>query len=74
MWQLQDAKNRILALDVEAMLEWGAMTGQMARAGTSLPAIASLMAALARHHGCILVTRNEASFVPAGIDVAKPWR
>ena len=66
--------GRILALDMEAMVEWGAMTGQMARAGTPLPAIDSLIAALARHHGCVLVTRNEADFTPAGIDVANPWR
>ena len=66
--------GRILTLDVEAMLEWGAMTGQMARAGTPLPAIDSLIAALARHYGCILVTRNETDLAPAGIDVANPWR
>ena len=66
--------GRILTLDVEALLEWGAMTGQTARAGTPLPAVDSLIAALARHHGCILVTRNETDFTAAGIDVANPCR
>jgi tRNA(fMet)-specific endonuclease VapC len=65
--------DRILNLDVGAMLTWGVLMGRLEAAGTPLPAIDSLIAALALHHGCSLVTRNDGDFQRAGIAVINPW-
>lgn len=66
--------GRILVLDVAVMLTWGALTVRLERAGKPLPAIDSLIAALALHHNCGLVTRNEADFKDTGVTVINPWR
>jgi tRNA(fMet)-specific endonuclease VapC len=65
--------GRILPLDIDVMLTWGQLTGQLERIGRPLPAIDSLIAALALHHGYTLVTRNEADFKDTGITVINPW-
>jgi predicted nucleic acid-binding protein len=66
--------GRVLMLDVEVMLTWGALMGQLERQGRPLPAMDSLIAALARHHHCSLVTRNEGDFAATGITIVNPWR
>ena len=66
--------GRVLSLDVDVMLTWGALTGRMERAGRPLPAIDSLIAALAIHHNCNLVTRNEDDFQGTGVTVVNPWK
>ena len=66
--------GRMLVLDVGAMLAWGAMMGRLEHAGRPLPAMNSIIAALALHHDCTLATRNEADFEGTGVRVANPWR
>jgi predicted nucleic acid-binding protein len=44
------------------------------RAGKKLPALDSLIAALAIHHDCALVTRNESDFAVAELQVINPWK
>jgi toxin FitB len=65
--------GRILPIDVEVMLTWGVLTGRLDRAGKPLPAIDSLIAALALHHSCNLVIRNEDDFKAVGITIINPW-
>lgn len=65
--------GRILVIDIEVMLTWGELTGRLERAGRPLPAIDSLLAALALYHRCTLATRNEADFADTGISVLNPW-
>ena len=65
--------GRILPLDIDVMLTWGKLTGQLERIGRPLPAIDSLIAALALHHGYTLATRNEADFKDTGVVVMNPW-
>jgi len=65
--------GRILIFDVGAMLAWGAMMGRLERVGMPLPAMDSIIAALAIHHDCTLATRNEADFEGTGVRVANPW-
>ena len=67
-------EGRILNLDVVAMLAWGVLVGRLGREGRSLPAMDSLIAALALHHDCALATRNEADFEGTGVKVVNPWR
>ena len=66
-------RGRILVLDIDTMLTWGRLTGRLEKLGRPLPAIDSLIAALALHHNCTLVTRNEDDFRHAGISVVNPW-
>jgi tRNA(fMet)-specific endonuclease VapC len=66
--------GRILILDIAVMLTWGTLTGQLERAGKSLSAIDSLIAALAVHHNYTLVTRNEDDFKATGIMLINPWK
>jgi tRNA(fMet)-specific endonuclease VapC len=65
--------GRILPLDIDVMLTWGKLTGQLERIGRPLPAIDSLIAALALHHSYTLVSRNESDFKDTGIAVINPW-
>jgi predicted nucleic acid-binding protein len=66
--------GRILALDVGVMLTWGELTGRLERVGRPLPAMDLLIAALALHHKCSLVTRNEADFLETGVAILNPWK
>lgn len=77
-WLMDDLlvrfEGRVLSLDVEVMLTWGELTGRLERTGRRLPAIDSLIAALALHHECSLVTRNESDFMGTGVTIINPWR
>jgi predicted nucleic acid-binding protein len=76
-WLITDLLNRfsgrILSLDIDVMLTWGALTGQLERIGRPLPAIDSLIAAQALQHASILATRNEQDFKDTGIALLNPW-
>lgn len=63
--------SRILTIDVIVADRWGRM---IARAGRPMPAIDSLLAATAIHHGLKLVTRNARDFEFAGLEVINPWK
>ena len=63
-------EDRILPIDTGVADEWGRL---LARAGRSLPAIDSLIAATAVHNRLTIVTRNVSDFNYAGVDVFNPW-
>lgn len=65
--------GRVLNLDVGAMLAWGVLVGRLELIGRTLPAMDSLIAALALHHDCSLATRNETDFAGTGVRVVNPW-
>ena len=62
--------DRILPIDTGVADEWGRL---LARAGRSLPAIDSLIAATAIHNRLTIVTRNVSDFDYANVDVFNPW-
>lgn len=64
-------EDRILPIDLGVADEWGRL---LARAGRSLPAIDSLLAATAIHYRLTIVTRNVSDFNYAGVDVFNPWQ
>ena len=66
-------RSLILPLDLDTMLVWGTATGKLARQGTPLPAIDSLIAALAIRYDLTLVTRNVADFQRTQIRIFNPW-
>lgn len=63
-------EGRMLAVDAAVAEVWGRM---QARAGRPLPAIDSLLAATAQHHGLMLVTRNIRDVEGLGVSVVNPW-
>lgn len=67
-------EDRILAFDQHVSKVWADMAVQAETQGKSMAAFDSIIAATARAHDCILVTRNVRDFVNAGIDVINPWQ
>lgn len=65
--------GRILPIDTAVMLIWGQFTATLEQRGRKLPAMDSLIAALALKSGFTLVTRNEADFFDTGVTVLNPW-
>jgi len=63
-------ENRILPIDLSVSEQWGYL---QAAAKRPIPAIDSLIAATAMHHGLRLVTRNEKDFNYSGLEVINPW-
>ncbi len=63
-------EGRILPVDASVAEVWGHM---QAKAGRPLPAIDSLLAATAQHHGLMLVTRNVRDMSGLGVSLINPW-
>jgi len=63
--------GRILPVDISVSDRWGRL---IAQAGRPMPAIDSLLAATAIHHGLKLVTRNDRDFKFAGLEIINPWK
>lgn len=62
--------GRILTVDAQVADRWGQL---VAAANRPVPAIDSLLAATAAHHGLSLVTRNVRDFADFGLEVIDPW-
>lgn len=77
-WLIDDLlvrfEGRVLPVDIDVMLIWGELTGRLEHVGRPLPAIDLLIAALAIHHTCSLVTRNEDDFKDTGVTILNPWK
>ena len=65
--------QRILGIDLPAMLKWGELVAGLEGKGRSLPAIDSLIAAIALTKELQLVTRNEKDFAGTGVETVNPW-
>lgn len=63
--------GRILSIDIDVANRWGEL---LAVAKRPMPAIDSLLASTASHHGMSVVTRNQRDFEDFGIEVINPWR
>lgn len=66
--------GRIVNIEVGVMLKWGQLTGMLEKNGWPLPAVDSLIAAIALHQNFELVTRNEADFENTGVTIFNPWK
>jgi toxin FitB len=73
-WLEADLPNfftgRILLIDAAVADRWGRLLAVVRR---PVPAIDSLLAATAAHHGLSMVTRNVRDFAYFGLDVINPW-
>ncbi len=67
-------EGRILEIDVAVMPAWGALTARLENQGRKMPAMDSLIAALALSHDLTLVTLNKSDFEGAEVTVIDPWR
>ena len=66
--------GRVLVIDAEVMLRWGTLRAQMEAIGRSLPAIDSIIGAIALVHDLLVVTRNVQDFADTGIQIVNPWQ
>lgn len=65
--------QRIVILDVEVMQMWGELTGELERNGQKRPILDSLIAATAKAHSLILVTRNTEDFLHCQLTIKNIW-
>ncbi len=65
--------GRILDLDWAAARTWGTIQGEALREGKPVPVLDSMIAAIARTHGLVVVTRNVRDFARTGAEVFNPW-
>ncbi|MEK7483718.1 MAG: type II toxin-antitoxin system VapC family toxin [Planctomycetota bacterium] len=70
---LKRFEGRIVEIDIEVMLEWGRLSGRLEKQGKKMPAVDSMIAAIAFKEKMYLVTRNEADFKESGVEIINPW-
>lgn len=70
----QAFSNRILAFDEQAAQLYGPMMGDCRRAGRPASTLDGQIAAIARHHGMAVATRNISDFQDFGLDLIDPWK
>jgi predicted nucleic acid-binding protein len=66
-------EERILPLTLEILIAWFSAGRELARKGITRHPSDALIAATARHHGLIVVSRNTRHFLDAGVIVYNPW-
>jgi toxin FitB len=62
--------GRVLPVSADVADRWGRL---LAKCAKTPPAVDSLIAATALHHGLRIVTRNEADFAFPELEVVNPW-
>lgn len=65
--------ERVLPVDLDVALAWGALTTESERMGRPLHVVDGLLLATARVHGLTLVTRNVNDFGRRGVPVHNPY-
>ena len=64
---------RLLPVSSDVASAWGRLQGEAERGGEPLPTMDSLIAATARTHHLVVVTRNVADLERCRADVHNPW-
>ncbi len=67
-------QGRIVGVETAVMLTWGTLTAKLEQQGTPMPAIDSLIAAIALHGNLALVTRNVQDFHESNLILFNPWK
>jgi toxin FitB len=65
--------GRVLPIDETTADRWGAITGEAAAQGITVPVIDGLLAATALQHNLTLVTRNTKNFTGTSVPAFNPW-
>jgi predicted nucleic acid-binding protein len=71
---LQDFEGCVLPFAEAEALAWGKLYAKAQKAGRKPPAMDSLNAAIAFHHGFILATRNQTDYIGTGVKTINPWK
>ena len=66
-------EGNVVPLDIDIMAAWGRITARLESAGKTMPAIDSLIAAMALARKMTLVTRNIGDFEGADVEIVNPW-
>ena len=65
--------GRILEVDLEVAIRWGAIVGEAERHGQQIPVLDGLLAATALVSGLTFATRNTSHMQPTGVALFDPW-
>lgn len=65
--------RRIIDIDLETVLIWGRLQGESEQKGVILKVMDSLIAATAKAHGLVVVTRNVKDIERCQVRVCNPW-
>ncbi len=65
--------GRVLPIDEATADRWGAITGEAASQGITVPVVDALLAATALQHNLTLVTRNTKNFAGTSVPAFNPW-
>ena len=65
--------DRLLAVDINIADIWGRTMAQIESKGHSVKVMDACIAAIAKHHGLTLITRNVTDFESLGIKLINPW-
>ncbi len=65
--------GRILAFDARVASRWAHLTASLLDKGRPLPTLDSQIAATARAHDLVLVTRNVKDYAGTGVAILNPW-
>ncbi|MBF0410400.1 MAG: type II toxin-antitoxin system VapC family toxin [Candidatus Riflebacteria bacterium] len=71
---LEEYECRIISIDLPIAENWGEHQGLSEIEGKPIPTIDGLIAAVARVHNLVLVTRNEQDFENCGVSILNPWK
>ncbi len=65
--------GRILPIDEATADRWGAIAGEAAMKGITVPVVDGLLAASALQHNLTVVTRNTRNFAGTSVHAFSPW-
>ena len=65
--------GRVLAIDETTADRWGAITGDAAAQGITVPVVDGLLAATALQYNLTLVTRNTKNLTGTNVQAFNPW-
>lgn len=71
---LEDYHDRILPIDLAVAEIWGNILGKAENNGRPAASLDSFIAAVAKAHNLLVVTRNENDFAAADITILNPWK
>lgn len=70
----EDFARRVLPFDSAAVGDYVEIVARRRAAGRPISQFDAQIAAIARHRGCALATRNVADFDGCGLELIDPWR
>jgi len=77
LWVEEDLKKRfdgrILPINIDVSVKWGAVQGASELQGKPMPAIDGLIAVSGLVYNCIVVTRNTSDMEQSTVELLNPW-